>query len=99
MLIDLFFALLLFLTVTTSFPMLRVRMMIGMGFFGFLHFSEWINGNSMALLPALGVIVSSLGIFIITLTLNLGLMIGCAIFSLSGLAMYAWVVAIEAFKL
>ena len=74
-LIDALLALFLFLSVTEIYPMLRFRMMIGLGYFGFFHWAEWYNGDPSSFPLMVCISVGSIGVYICTLTLNFILMV------------------------
>lgn len=89
-LLDAFFAIVLFLKVSEIFPMLRFRAMLGLGYFGFLHWAQWFNGDQNAFYLMITAMAGSLAIFICTLTLNLYLMILFAFCGLAGMGGYAY---------
>jgi len=63
-LIDAFFMLCCFLNVTDAFPLIRVRFMFGLGYFGFLYWS-WND------IPSMGAaVVASIAIYMCTASLN-----------------------------
>lgn len=83
--IDLLLAIILFLAVSEIFPMVRFRAMIGLGFFGFTAYAQYMNtGDPNALYTAGTVLAASLGVFICSLTLNLYLMITSAVVGILG---------------
>lgn len=76
---DLFLALCCFLSVTDSFPLIRFRAMVGLGYFAYIF---WAWGE----LPQLiAVAAGSIGAYICSMTLNLYLMIICAIAGIAGM--------------
>ncbi len=81
--LDLFLALCCFLHVTDIFPFLRFRAMLGLGYF---TYTFWALQDTKMMLAA---VVSSLCIFVITITLNLPLMILCIVLGIGGMAMIA----------
>lgn len=80
---DLFLALCCFLSVTDAFPLMRFRAMIGLGYFAYIF---WAWGEVPQLIA---VAAGSICIYICTLTLNLYLMVICAILGIAGMGALA----------
>jgi len=81
--IDAFLALCCFLSVTDAFPIVRFRVMLGLGYFGYIN---WAWGE----LPQLfAVIAACLGAYIATLTLNLYLMVLAILLGILGMGALA----------
>jgi len=81
--IDAFLALCCFLSVTDAFPIIRFRVMLGLGYFGYIN---WAWGE----LPQLfAVIAACLGAYIATLTLNLYLMVLAILLGILGMGALA----------
>ncbi len=93
--LDLFFAISLFLSVTEIYPLLRLRAMVGLGYFGFLHWAAWQTGDPMSLYLMVSSIGAGLGIFICTLTLNFMLMASFAVFGILGVGSYLYFTVIQ----
>ncbi len=82
-LFDLIVSLAVFLAMTELFPLLRARAMLGFGYFGFIFYAGYSNGDTMALYLLLSTAASSLAIFTCTLTRRFSVML---IFGAAGLA-------------
>lgn len=93
--LDLFFAISLFLSVTEIYPLLRLRAMVGLGYFGFLHWATWQTGDQMSLYLMVSSIGAGMGIFICTLTLNFMLMASFAMFGILGVGSYFYFTVIQ----
>ena len=88
---DLFFAIAVFLGVTEVYQMIRFRVMIGMGYFGFIHWAAWqAGGDQNSLILLISVIGMSIGIYICTITLRFFLMLTAAVVAIAGICVYAW---------
>jgi len=81
--LDALFALACFLAATGIYPVLRVRAMLGLGFFGYIFWS-WQQYPML-----LGVCLGSLAIYICTMTLNLKVMVPSALLGIGGMVLYA----------
>lgn len=81
---DLFLGLLLFLEMTSLYWVVRFRAALGIGFFGFLF---WSDGN---LLPVAALAVGSIGAFLTTFTVNLGAVICFGLLGLAGMSAFAY---------
>lgn len=75
---DLFFALCCFLSATDIYRLIRIRMAIGIGFFGYVF---WATGEPVSAVVAM---IASLSVAIITISVNLGLVIFCSLLALAG---------------
>ena len=93
--LDLFFAISLFLSITEIYPLLRLRAMVGLGYFGFLHWATWQTGDQMSLYLMVSSIGAGMGIFICTLTLNFMLMASFAVFGILGVGSYFYFTVIQ----
>ncbi len=90
-LLDLFFAVCVFLAATEIFPVLRLRAALGLGYFAFFYWSHYQNtGNPYDLFAAVSTVAACTGIFICTLTLNLFMLVTCAAVGLAGAAGFAY---------
>ncbi len=78
-LVDVFFLLCCLLSATDAFPLIRVRAMLGLGFFTYIY---WAWGE---LPQSLAVAVGSLALYVCTVTLNLYAMI---LFAVLGIASF-----------
>ncbi len=88
---DLFFAISVFLGVTEVYQMIRFRFMLGMGYFGFIHWAAWqAGGDQTSLYLLVSVIVLSIGVYICTITLRFFLMVFSAIVAIAGICAFAW---------
>ena len=89
--LDLLFALLMALAVTRAYPLLRARVMLGLGFFGFLGYAAWAAGRDGGLLLVASALLFSVGVLVATLTLRFALMvtaISCAILGILGYTVF-----------
>ena len=89
-LLDLILAVILFLSVSEIFPFLRFRAMLGLGYYGFFHWAEWINGDANSMFLMICAIAGSIGVFVCTLTLSLRLMVTCALAGILGMGGYTF---------
>ncbi len=80
---DLFLALCCFLSVTDAFPLLRFRAMVGLGYFAYVF---WAWGEMPQLIA---VAAGSISVYICTMTLNLYLMLICAVAGIAGMGALA----------
>jgi len=87
-LVDLFFAILLALAVTKVYPLLRLRLMLGLGFMGYLAYATWAAGATTGLLELLALFLFSTGIYVCTLTLSFPLMLISGLCAFAGIAAY-----------
>ncbi len=87
---DLFLAIILFLSVSEIFPMVRFRAMLGFGYFGFFHWGQWQTGDEQSMILMAAGIAASLGIFVCTLTLKMTLMIIFGLMGLLGMGCYGF---------
>ena len=93
--LDLFFAISLFLSVTEIYPILRLRAMFGLGYFGFLHWATWQMGDQISLYLMISSIGVSMAIFICTLTLNFILMISFAVLGILSVGSYLYLTVVQ----
>jgi len=84
-LVDFFIALCLFLNVSSIFPIVRFRAMVGLGYFAYFY---WSLGDPRGLIAA---VAAGCGLFVCTITLNLYLMIVFAALGILGMGTFAWV--------
>ncbi len=90
-LFDLFMAICVFLGATEIYPVIRLRAMMGLGFFGFTYWSYYqISGELNDLYAAYACIAGGIGMFGATLTLNLFLLSLFALAGLAGAGGFAW---------
>lgn len=87
---DLIMGLLLLLNATEIFPVIRLRAMLGGGFFSVLYIAHHLNGDPQALYMALSSLLFATGLYICTLTLNFKIMVTSAILGLAGALGIAW---------
>lgn len=83
-LLDLLLAVLLFLNATEIFPLIRFRVMIGAGFFGFLYAAQFANGDPRGLWMSLASLLFAGGVLTCTLTLRFGYFLAAAIVGATG---------------
>ncbi|MEO0795084.1 MAG: hypothetical protein AAFX93_07980 [Verrucomicrobiota bacterium] len=81
--LDLFLTLCCILSVTDAFPLIRFRLMLGLGYFGYVFWS-WGDTSQM-----LAIIAGSFAGWVCTITLNLYAMIACAVIGILGMGMVA----------
>jgi len=81
--LDLFLTLCCILSVTDIFPIIRVRMMLGLGYFGFIFWS-WGEIPQM-----IAIVVASFAAWLCTITLNLYHMIAGAVLGIVGMGLVA----------
>ncbi len=87
--VDLFFALMLALAVTQFYPLLRLRLMLGLGYFGWMAYAGYAASGELADLAQLGgLVVFSVGVYVCTLTLNFWLMLGCGVVAFLGIVAF-----------
>lgn len=89
-LLDLIFAVLVFLNALEVFPLIRLRAMVGSGFFATLYFAAHFNGDPHGAWLGSSVAAFGAGLFICTLTLNFRLMVAGGILGAAGIAGIAW---------
>ncbi len=89
-LFDVLLTVLLLLSVTQIFPLLRFRAVLGAGFLAFLYWSQGVVGDINGYLSALGMILFAVGTYICTLTLNFRAMVLGATCGLVGVAGHAY---------
>lgn len=83
-LVDVFFSIVLLLGATACYPALRVRLLIGLGFFGLYFF---VNGENLL---ALAVVAGSIGAYLCTIALNWPLLLIGGIAGLLGSLGFAY---------
>lgn len=88
--IDALFAVFLFLGLTDVYPVLRIRMALGMGYYGFYHWAQYYSGDPTAFNLMLTGISGALGIYVATLTLNFSLLTLCGVLGFAGMGGYAF---------
>ncbi len=81
--VDLFLMLCCFLSVTDIFPVIRVRAMLGLGYFTYFYWSWGEYPQSIA------AAVASLAMYVCTVTLNLYLMIAFSVLGILGMGFLA----------
>jgi hypothetical protein len=69
--------------------------MVGLGYFGFLHWATWQTGDQMSLYLMVSSIGAGMGILICTLTLNFMLMASFAVFGILGVGSYLYFTVIQ----
>ena len=72
---DLLLALMLALAVTRLYPLLRLRLMLGLGYLGYIAFAAWVAGSSVGAAEMIALLVFSVGAYVCTLTLRFSLML------------------------
>lgn len=98
---DLMLAVFLFLSVTEIYPLLRIRAMAGLAYFGYVYYAMWQNaiefdtgGGERAMFMMIAAIAGHLGVYICTLTLNFYIMALSALVGLGGMATLAYYLTI-----
>lgn len=82
--IDLILALLLGLAVTSTYPILRIRVILGLGYFGWLGFAHLTAGNICGAYEITGQVLLAAGIFTATITLRFRIMLTSVLCALAG---------------
>lgn len=90
--LDLILAGLLFLGVTKVYVLVRIRVMIGFGYFGLLAWSRWQLGDPEGFLVLLTITAGTWGVFLCTLAKRTWLMLPAGLLGLFGILGYAWFV-------
>ncbi|NBD38546.1 MAG: hypothetical protein GVY10_08260 [Verrucomicrobia bacterium] len=83
-LLDAVLAILLFLNATEIFPLIRFRVMIGAGFFGFLYAAQYANGDPRGLWMSLASLLFAGGVMTCTLTLRFRYFLSAAVVGAAG---------------
>lgn len=86
---DLLLGMIMALAATQFYPILRLRLMLGLGYFGYLGLAAWLSGDLWGLATMGGAIFFSAGLYTCTLTLNFALMLTSGIAALLGLCAFA----------
>jgi len=81
--IDILFALACFLAATEVYPLIRFRVALGLGFFGYYF---WAMGDD---LMALGVVLGSLSVFVATMTLSIFWLLFFAVLGIVSMGYFA----------
>lgn len=82
--VDLLLGLVVMLGVTALFPLLRLRALVGAGFFGVLWWAQGVNGDPMGFYKALAVMGFGVGLFGITLCTRTKPLLICGGLALAG---------------
>jgi len=82
--VDLVFAALLGLGMSTIYPLLRFRAALGLGLMGFIFYAQGLT------LPLMAVAAGSIGLYLCTVFVNLIPVIAAAIAGVGGMGMLAW---------
>lgn len=88
--LDLLFGLMMLLGQTSLFPLIRVRAMIGLGYFGFMGYAQFANGDPNGLILLGSAFATGIGLFILTLTLRFGQAVASGLAALAGALAYAY---------
>jgi hypothetical protein len=84
--LDLVLALLLGLAVTTVYPILRLRLMAGLGYLGYFAYAEWAAGRATGLAEIFLLAVFSAGVFVCTITSRFAVMLVSGLAALAAIA-------------
>lgn len=87
--VDLLFAFLMMLAATGSYRFLRIRVMLGLGFFGFMGYAAFAAGQASGLVLLASALLFSAGVFTATLTLRFAVMVASITAAILGVAGYA----------
>lgn len=87
--VDLGMALLLLLAATEIYPLVRFRIALGTGFFGFSYWAGYVAGDEQSLYLMIAVVLYGVGVFAATLTLRFTVMLVSAIIGIAGVAGFA----------
>jgi hypothetical protein len=82
--IDLFLALAIALAVTSLYPVVRLRLMFGLGYLGWISFAEWVAGSELGIFQLAALCVFSAGLYICTITIKFTTLILAGICALAG---------------
>jgi hypothetical protein len=88
--LDLLFGLMLFLGQTSLFPLVRMRAMLGLGYFGFLGYAQFTNGDPQGLILLGSAFAVGLGLFFLTITLRFGQALAAGLAAVCGALAYAY---------
>jgi len=88
--VDILLALLLGLAVASIYPILRLRLMVGLGYFGYIAYAEWVAGSAVGAFEIAALAVFSAGVFICSITTRFAFML------ISGLAALTAIIALGA---
>jgi hypothetical protein len=83
--LDLVLALLLGLAVTAVYPVLRLRLMAGLGYLGYFAYAEWVAGSTTGLAEILLLAVFSAGVFVCTITSRFAVMLASGLAALAAI--------------
>lgn len=89
-LFDIFVIICLALGVTDIFPLLRTRVMVGLGYFGFLYYAAWTGGDAQAVYMLGSVAAAGLGVFVCSLTQSFAILTVFGIVGLAGMGGFAY---------
>lgn len=89
-LIDTFLLICLCLAVTEIFPILRVRAMMGLGFYGFYYWAQGYNGDPQGFLVMAAALAANLGLFLCTLATRLTLIVLSSALGITGTAAFTY---------
>lgn len=88
--LDLIFGICLALAATEVYPLLRLRAALGFGFFGYLYWAHFVNGDPESLYLCAANLAYGIGVFTATLTLSFRTMLLACILSLAGALSFAY---------
>jgi hypothetical protein len=88
--LDLFLALMLGLAVASIYPILRLRLMAGLGYLGYMAYAEFAAGRAVGLFEIFALAVFSTGVFLCSITTRFAVML------ISGLAALTAIIALGA---
>ena len=82
--VDAIFAIILMLGMASMYPLVRFRAALGLGFFGFLFFTQGLS------MPLMAIIGGSLGLYLCTVSVSLPLVLISSLIGLAGMAGVAY---------
>jgi len=82
--IDIFLAIVIALAVTSVYPLIRLRLMIGLGYLGWLSIAEWLAGGELGIFQLLALVVFTFGAYICTITIRFSTLLLAGLCALTG---------------
>jgi hypothetical protein len=93
--LDLFFGISLALAATEVYPLLRLRAALGLGFFGYVYWAQYVNGDPIGLYLCISNLAYGIGVFTATITLSFRTMLLASFMSLAGALVFAYYTTLE----
>jgi hypothetical protein len=88
--VDAFIALCMFLGATEIYMVVRVRALLGVGYFGYLHWAAAVNGDPNGMALALGAVAFGIGTTVMTMTMRFKLVLAAGLLALCGVLATIW---------